>query len=373
MKYTVWTIIGVRFFLVIGGLLTFAAAPCVADELRAQRDGVVKNVNIQTPDFQIETVAPAHWQVEIEQIGAKYLRLRITQSEWGGDEEVTLELRDRNGRRVRQYTADDLQARRTFWTVAIPGDYVLVSLGPPSLQDGFKLTIDRIAYQAYAGAPLSTWGDDEKEHIANYASNPVVSAVQRPVARLLFMEDGVPKTCTGFLLESGLLMTNHHCVSTQVMCDTAVAVFGYQHDANGRLDFGDQFECAQVLPDKLSFELDYAIIDLRGNPEDKWGALAITPQDPKPDDVLFIVQHPGGEPKQISRINCAARAVPVDGRGNETDFTHTCDTVGGSSGSPVFDEDGNVVGLHHYGFGTSGRWTENRAVRMSRIVEHLQR
>jgi hypothetical protein len=76
------------------------------------------------------------------------------------------------------------------------------------------------------------------------------------------------------------------------------------------------------------------------------------------------VQQPGGQPKQISKIKYTAKAVPVNGRASETDFTHTCDTVGSSSGSPVFNEAGQVVGLHHYGFGSGGEWNENRAIRI---------
>ena len=57
------------------------------------------------------------------------------------------------------------------------------------------------------------------------------------------------------------------------------------------------------------------------------------------------------------------------GRGTGTDFTHTCDSAGGSSGAPVFDAEGHLVGLHHYGFAEAQvqEWTENRAVRLERI------
>jgi V8-like Glu-specific endopeptidase len=83
----------------------------------------------------------------------------------------------------------------------------------------------------------------------------------------------------------------------------------------------------------------------------------------------MVIQHPGGEPKQVSFIACEAIQDPVDGRGPETDFTHTCDTAGGSSGAPVFDLQGRLVGLHHYGFaeGQIEAWRENRAVRFNRL------
>lgn len=352
-------------------LLSLSPGVTQGAELGPQRDGVVEKVSISTPEFRNEAATTVYWQKEIQKTGSQYLRLRIAQVRRIGDNEIILELRDRGGYRVRDYTGAELHKRGAFWTVVIPGDYVLLSLFAARPPVGFSITIDRVAYQAYSGAPLSTWGEDEKEPIANYANDPVVAAVERSVARLLFMKNGAPHTCTGFLIESGQLVTNHHCVSTQATCDTAVAVFGYQYDANGLLNFGEQFECAQVVPEKGSYELDYALLNLHGNAATKWGTLALKRADPQVDRLLFIVQHPGGQPKQISKINCVAKAVPVNGRACETDFTHTCDTVGGSSGSPVFNEVGQVIGLHHYGFGTGGEWNENRAIRMSQIVDHL--
>jgi V8-like Glu-specific endopeptidase len=137
------------------------------------------------------------------------------------------------------------------------------------------------------------------------------------------------------------------------------------------ISFGEQYECEQVVAGKNSYELDFALLNLHGNAATKWGKLALEHTDPIIDRPLFIVQHPGGQPKMISKTNCTAKAVPVSGRASETDFTHTCDTVGGSSGSPVFNEAGQVIGLHHYGFGTGGEWNENRAVRMNRILDYL--
>ena len=54
----------------------------------------------------------------------------------------------------------------------------------------------------------------------------------------------------------------------------------------------------------------------------------------------------------------------VDGRAPQSDFTHTCDTAGGSSGAPVFNLEGQLVGVHHFGFAddVDGLWTENRSV-----------
>ncbi len=354
-------------------LLLQLLKPCwvIGAELEAQSDGIIEIVDIQTPPFLEQSPKTLHWQKEIEKIGSHYLRLHIRNVQGFDIDNTILELRTRGGRLVREYTGEELKTQRSFWTRVIPGDYVLISLFAPTAPIGSSLSIDQIAYQVYSGAPLSTYGKDEKEPISNYSNDPTIEAVERSVARLYFIQNGESKTCTGFLIESGQLLTNHHCVNTQEVCETTVAVFGFQYGSNGLLNLGEQFDCGEMVSAKNSYELDYALLDIKGTPSTKWGTLNLSDGDPEIDLPLFIVQHPGGLPKQISKINCRAVAVPVDGRGEQTDFSHTCDTVGGSSGSPVLNESGQVVGLHHYGFGEGGEWEENRAIRMNRIIEHL--
>ncbi|RVJ45888.1 serine protease [Sinorhizobium medicae] len=339
-------------------------------ELEAQRDGVIEAASYVTPDFSGDQNTNPAWQTEIEKLGSLYVRLRIS-ADGVTPVEAVLRIRDRSGRLVREYTASDLLSRGSFWSAVVPGDYALVSLHASGSLQGFRLAIDQIAYQAHGGAPLSTVGIDEKEPIANYADDAVIARIERPVARLLFVEGGIPRTCTGFLIDTGELMTNNHCVNSQAACESALAIFGYQHDRGGLLHFGEQFECAKFQEERSSVELDYAALQLRGNPATIWGTLSLSGTDPAPTSGIFIVQHPAGEPKKISKKGCLVSAVPVDGRASETDFAHSCDTVGGSSGSPMFNASGDVIGLHHYGFGEGGDWSENRAIRMKRIVDEL--
>ena len=84
-----------------------------------------------------------------------------------------------------------------------------------------------------------------------------------------------------------------------------------------------------------------------------------------------MVEHPAGEAKQVSRIDCKAIANPVAGRATRTDFTHNCDTLGGSSGSGLLDSQLMVVGLHHFGIG-GDEPKFNRAVRVEPIVAKLR-
>ena len=61
---------------------------------------------------------------------------------------------------------------------------------------------------------------------------------------------------------------------------------------------------------------------------------------------------------------------PCAGNAPGTDLSHSCDTEGGSSGSPVFTAQGKVIALHHFGIG--GAFPDRtRAVLMTRILADL--
>ena len=56
-------------------------------------------------------------------------------------------------------------------------------------------------------------------------------------------------------------------------------------------------------------------------------------------------------------INCIVNKPMADVRGLNTDFSHICDTLSGSSESPVINENVAVIGLHHFGIGDE-YWNE---------------
>ena len=87
------------------------------------------------------------------------------------------------------------------------------------------------------------------------------------------------------------------------------------------------------------------------------------------DDRVYIIQHPSGAPKKIGMIHNVVRSVDDDV------VQYLTDTEGGSSGSPVFNEQWGLVALHH-------QWVEatingvkeirNQGRRIERVVAGLQ-
>jgi V8-like Glu-specific endopeptidase len=59
--------------------------------------------------------------------------------------------------------------------------------------------------------------------------------------------------------------------------------------------------------------------------------------------------------------------------GGATDFGHLCDTLGGSSGSPVLDrQSGRLVGLHHLGIPPGAADPVNQAVHIGQVLEDVK-
>jgi endonuclease G len=162
---------------------------------------------------------------------------------------------------------------------------------------------------------------------------------------------------TGFLVGPRLLMTNHHVLGNEDEASQAEAEFGYEHDLDGVLREPIQFN---LRPHEIFFtdpELDVTFVAVAplsesGIPLDRYGWLQLLPPSGKGIDKewVTIIQHPNGGPKQISiRSNRIVR-LP---KGSVADsvrehFIHyLTDTEPGSSGSPVLNDQWQVIAVHH--------------------------
>ncbi|WP_340384311.1 endonuclease [Streptomyces sp. SS7] len=153
---------------------------------------------------------------------------------------------------------------------------------------------------------------------------------------------------TGFLVSPALLLTNHHVLGDQEEAARGEVAFAFQDGVGGGplvpAVFGLEPRRFFVTDERLDFSLvAVAPHGTRGEALSSYGRLTLSAAQGKVviGESVTVVHHPRGEPKQLAlRDN---RVVDV-----LDDFLHyESDTQPGSSGAPVFNDQWEVVALHH--------------------------
>lgn len=257
------------------------------------------------------------------------------------------------------------------------------------------------------------------------------AVVQKPVARVR-TSSGIG---SGFLISPSLFMTNNHVVRDLTTARRTKVQFNYQLDYNGNQETVDEY---QVDADPASFytnvPLDFTIMRLkpkriraisRPNNEmldflgDEWTPNPLSPfpqpslpsipnmpelpsYNPRPFPMpphiplprfinlypghrwgnlqlranvsyarrqhINIVQHPKGRRKEV-----ALQDNHLDKIFSNV-VRYTTDTDRGSSGSPVFNNEWELIALHHAGGEKDGdTWLNNQGIRIDKIVADLRR
>lgn len=173
--------------------------------------------------------------------------------------------------------------------------------------------------------------------------------------------------CTGFLIAPDMLMTNHHCIPTAESARGVSAYFRYEQGAAG----DTPVDCSIFVGNDAA--LDYALLQCASRPGDTLGVIDLDNRAARRSEAVYAI-HQNCDYYSDSACAPTKKMSPgsVQTVGNE--IAHSADTLGGSSGSPLFATSSHkVIGLHHSGTGNTGngRGTMNYAVPMSRIVPAL--
>jgi len=177
---------------------------------------------------------------------------------------------------------------------------------------------------------------------------------KRKVGRIV-VKDGnqIEAYATGFMVSDRLMLTNWHVFRTMDEVGNSEVAFFYELDVQGHPTTATIFKLAADDFYYSNEELDYCFVAV--DPKDISGKTELTSigyhyLDPKlgklgeeGKEKLNIIHHPDGDYKQLSiRENTFTKIL-------ENTIWYETDTAPGSSGSPVFNDQWQVVALHHSG------------------------
>ncbi|MDX2178699.1 MAG: DNA/RNA non-specific endonuclease [Bryobacteraceae bacterium] len=190
---------------------------------------------------------------------------------------------------------------------------------------------------------------------------------------------------TGFLISPGVMITNQHVIRSSGEAAGAAIEMDFQETNDGTFPPLQSFALDPARFFLSDRTLDFTMVAVAprsrsGRDLTGYGFVPLIAELGKADkdDPLNIIQHPRGQPKQIAfRRNHVVDIFD--------DFVHySTDTEPGSSGAPCFNDQFELVALHHSGvpqLDAAGRpvredgdfvWVANEGIRVSSVVRRLE-
>lgn len=188
-------------------------------------------------------------------------------------------------------------------------------------------------------------------------------------------------TGTGWIINGNYLITNKHVIPNEKVAGDATITFNYQIG-------GDPLKIFNLNPDKVFYTsvnpesadgtrrpesevLDYTLVSIEDDGSlDKFGSLNLGTRLPLKGELVNIIQHPGGGVKKLAMLEEVSDVSDEKNR-----LYYQVDTLAGSSGSPVFNQDWQVVALHNAATSRNSsdrREDANKGVLIQAIVEDLR-
>lgn len=267
-------------------------------------------------------------------------------------------------RRTRPLTAADAR-RGSLWTPVVNGDDLVVSVVLPAGVERPSMTLSRVhvGYRKLGEGSFLQGscnidtacpeGDDWREEIASVA---------------VYGFSGTT-ACTGFMInntaedEAPLFATANHCGLRSANASSVTVYWNYVSPACGDLSGGslNDYQSGSTLRMR-DRDSDWALAELDAAPDEAW-AVSWAGWDASgaaPTSAVAI-HHPGTDEKAISFENDALRITEDYGYSENLSGTHILvpdwdlgTTEGGSSGSPLFDQDHRAVGVLTGGYAACG-------------------
>ena len=208
--------------------------------------------------------------------------------------------------------------------------------------------------------PAGLCGPRSWENVACLPAG-IMKEAARSTGIMIMVHNGHVSSCSAALIDADLILTAGHCIRNDEEAASASITFDFLTECDGNRPSGYNpkfYKLRRVVrsgfaraPGDFRSALDYSIIQIN-TPSGGLGIqpLPIRPDTPSIGEPLFVIHHPRGAIKKVSRQPADPNCFLGSG-GTELNFG--CDVDNGSSGSPLFDSMGRIVGVVDWAAGCS--------------------
>lgn len=329
------------------------------------------------------------WSQTVLIPGASFLKIHLVDVNLRGNDQLII--RHHNGRVVESISGRGPKDMGSFWALSVPGDSAVLELkfSQPYKHDPFSVDSVIAGNPGSFGASAYKPGDEASRSICAPPDFEDAICYQNDAAKWSNVQASVGVMTVGADANNALycsganvsprnyILTNNHCVPTQLFCDNTEFVFRYYrtgcNDGSAPTENWVSYRCDELVAseplvdcDAAPGTLDFSVVSVIGEPAVEFGYAQPDDTPLSSGEAIYIVQHPDGRPHEITH----GTDTLVDG--SVLRYWNTLDTENGSSGSPVFRESNDkIVGLHHCG-GCGSVTERNRGMLMTDLYPLIQ-
>jgi V8-like Glu-specific endopeptidase len=290
--------------------------------------------------------------------GTRYLQIYFEEITVPPNSNFKLIMYDRFSSKLLVVPSTRFSEGDSYVTPPLMSDYVKLKVISTAPLTGVSFVIKSQLWQAFGPqpeSPTTTW-----KYISTLTDDQWKSVRGAADAMALVHIGHLGVTCSGFLIEGARVVTNYHCLSkskrfkaTQNLSSPSCADISVEFDYWVKGAAGTVSECQGL--DYYSPAPDLAVLVVDPEKIKKSGQARITLSFASGTSTGSVkvreLHFPLGLPAAVSE-QCETFAVDGDG----TRVEHDCQTRPGSSGSPLLNENMEVVAVHFKG-GVPDGWT----------------
>ncbi|MGD2107950.1 MAG: trypsin-like peptidase domain-containing protein [Phycisphaerae bacterium] len=314
------------------------------------------------------------WRLRITSAGALSLNLGFTRYEMPVDGRLFVYSSDFS-RMIRPFTAEDNEAHGELWTPVILADDIVVEVTlPASGRERLDLELVSIGvgYRGFGEPSADKSGSCNVDVVC-----PEGDDWQDEIASVAVIGTGGGTFCTGFMVnntsedQTPYFMTANHCGINSGNAASLVAYWNYENSwcrppgggASGGPGDGTltDFQTGSYFRASYSTS-DFTLVELDDDPNPAW-EVAFAGWDRSGEDATtaIAIHHPNTDEKRISFEYQSTTVTSYLGTSVPGNGTHVRvidwdlgTTEPGSSGSPLFNQDHQVIGQLHGGYAACG-------------------